>query len=441
MIQFSKLSQSLRNVYNRVDQRILRIFALGFVSGIPFLLTLSTLSYWLAEEGASKTAIGLFMIVSLPYSFKFIWAPLTDHVSIPYLTNRLGNRRSWLLISQILLTFSIFIMGFCHPGENLLLLGCIATCVSFFSATQDIVIDAYRIETICSQNCGTAAAFETIGFRFGMLISGAGALYLAHLVDWQTAYHTMACLSTFAILLTLSIPEPTTKTVVKINFQQSYKKFSERLTAYLLIPIRQFNAQNKLGTILLFIFAFKLTDTILNAMSAPFLCDIGFSKIEFANVSKVFGISLMVVGGLLGGLMIQRLGIYQSAVMCATLQATSALMFTVQALVGYDTSVLIITVGAESLCSGMTSTIFIALLSGFCMQPHTASHFTLLYSFGSLSRVCTSAVAGWLADHTSWSLLFLGCSVALIPTIFLLSKILSSDKTLNNQITSNQSVA
>ncbi|MBX3457239.1 MAG: MFS transporter [Candidatus Paracaedibacteraceae bacterium] len=434
------LNHSLKDFYTRIDRKVLRIFALGFVSGLPFLLTLSTLSYWLAEEGISKTAIGLFMIVSLPYSFKFIWAPLTDHVAIPYLTRRIGNRRSWLLSSQILLTLSIFIMGFCDPSKSLFALGCLATCVSFFSATQDIVIDAYRIETICQKNCGTAAAFETIGFRFGMLISGAGALYLAHLVDWKTAYHAMACLSACTILLTLSIPEPTVKNLVKIDFQKSYRKLSERLTAYLLLPIRQFNAENNLSTILLFIFFFKLTDTILNSMSAPFLCDIGFSKIEFANVSKVFGISLMVIGGLLGGLMIQRLGIYQSAVMCVALQAMSTLMFTIQALVGYDTSVLIITVGAESLCSGMTSTIFIALLSGFCMQPHTASHFTLLYSFGSLSRVCTSALAGWLADHIAWPLLFLGCFGVLVPTILLLNKILLPEESLASS-QSKQSVA
>ncbi len=426
---------------NKIDKRILRIFVLGFVSGLPFLLTLSTLSYWLAEEGISKTAIGLFMIVSLPYSFKFIWAPLTDHVQIPLLSNRLGKRRAWLLISQILLTLSIFIMGFCHPGQNLFFLGIVATCVSFFSATQDIVIDAYRIETISEKNCGTAAAFETIGFRFGMLVSGAGALYLAHLVDWKTAYHAMAILTATSILLTLSIPEPTTKNLIQIDFNKSYKKLSERLMAYLLVPIKQFKAHNKLTTLLLFIFFFKLTDTVLNSMSAPFLCDIGFSKIEFANVSKVFGISLMVIGGLLGGLMIQRLGMYQSAVMCAALQAMSTLMFAIQALVGYDTSILIITVGSESLCSGMTSTIFIALLSGFCIQPHTASHFTLLYSFGSLSRVATSAAAGWLADNISWTLLFLGCFIALAPTIILLNQILFPEENQDSVKDQKKSIA
>lgn len=419
----------------------MRIFALGFVSGLPFLLTLSTLSYWMAEVGISNTSIGLFMGVSLPYSVKFIWAPLTDHVSIPFLTRQFGKRRSWLLASQICLTFSLVSMGYCDPNKNLLILGCIATLVSFFSATQDIVIDAYRIETICQKNCGTAAAFETIGFRFGMLVSGAGALYLAHIAGWQTAYHVMAVLCLFSVILTLVIPEPDDQSVAKLDFQKSHQKLYQRLSTYFLIPLRQFKAHNNLWKILAFIFFFKLTDTVLNSMSAPFLCDIGFSKVEFANVSKVFGISMMVVGGLLGGLMIRRLGMYQSAVMCAALQAVSTLMFTIQAIVGYQTTILMITVGSESLCSGMTSTIFIALLSGFCLQPHTASHFTLLYSFGSLSRVITSAFAGWLADQISWPLLFCGCFAALVPTIIILNQILTVKDTSNQTFAPKKHIA
>ncbi|WP_232223259.1 AmpG family muropeptide MFS transporter [Candidatus Odyssella acanthamoebae] len=408
-----------------MDIRIVRILALGFVSGLPFLLTLSTLSYWLAEDGATNTAIGLFMIVSLPYSFKFIWAPVVDYVGIPFLTKRWGKRRSWLLVSQVLLTFSLFAMGFCSPAENLLQLGVTATLVAVFSATQDIIIDAYRIETISAKNCGTAAAFETIGFRFGMLISGAGALYLAAIFSWQHAYHIMAFLSILSLGLTCIIPEPISTTIVKPDFSGRQHHFLKRLASFFILPIRQFAHKDKLWMILAFIFFFKMTDTVLNSMSAPFLCDLGFSKLEFANVSKLFGITLMVIGGLIGGLMIQRLGIYQSATMCAVLQAVSALMFTIQSLSGHDSNILMITVGSESLCSGMTSTIFIALLSGLCTQPHTASHFTLLYSFGSLCRVGTSAMAGWLADQVSWSVLFLFCFAALVPSVILLNGILS----------------
>lgn len=424
----SRNFSSYYNLLQTIDAQVIRILALGFVSGLPFLLTLSTLSFWLAEKGASNTAIGLFMIVSLPYSFKFLWAPLVDYVSIPVLTDRLGKRRSWLLISQIFLTLSLFAMGFCTPTDSLLLLGITATLVAFFSATQDIIIDAYRIETISNRNRGTAAAFETIGFRLGMLISGAGALYLAQMSSWQDAYHVMAVLSSLSIVLTLTIPEPSTITIVRPEFSGQRQQTLKRFTSFFTLPIRQFAHRDKLWLILGFIFFFKVTDTVLNSMSAPFLCDLGFSKIEFANVSKLFGIILMVIGGILGGVMIHQLGMYQSAVMCAILQAVSTLMFTIQSLSGYDPNILIITVGSESLCSGMTSAIFIVLLSSFCSQPHTASHFTMLYSFGSLCRVATSAMAGWLADQMSWSLLFLCCFAALVPSIILLNGIVSAEE-------------
>jgi PAT family beta-lactamase induction signal transducer AmpG len=418
--------QKFLNFWHSLDIKVWRIFALGLVSGLPFLLTLSTLSYWLAEQGTSNTAIGLFMAVSLPYSFKFAWAPLVDHIQIPFLSKRLGKRRAWLLLSQVLLTCSLLAMGCCSPEKTLILLGITATLVAFFSATQDIIIDAYRIETISRKNCGTAAAFEAIGFRFGMLISGAGALYLAHILSWQLAYHIMAFLSLLSIGFTFTIPEPNIKNLVSPNFSKNQSGFFKKLGAFFILPIRQFNHKDKLWMILGFIFFFKLTDTVLNSMSAPFLYELGFSKVEFANVTKVFGITLMVIGGLLGGIMIQRLGIYQSAVMCAALQAVSALMFTIQSLSGYAPNILMITVGSESLCSGMTATIFIALLSGFCAQPYTASHFTLLYSFGSLCRVGTSALAGWIADQISWPLLFLSCFAALVPTIIMLNGILTS---------------
>jgi MFS transporter, PAT family, beta-lactamase induction signal transducer AmpG len=407
-----------------LDSRVLRIFALGFVSGLPFLLTLSTLSYWLAEQGVSHAEIGLFMIVGLPYSFKFIWAPLVDHVQIPLLTKRLGKRRSWLVMSQFSLTISLIAMGFCQPATHLIPLGITATLVAFFSASQDIIIDAYRIETISAQNRGTGAAFESIGFRFGMLVSGAGALYLAQLFSWQEAYHFMACLTLASIGFTLSIPAPETASSPHLTEEISDNLATpSKFRTFFVLPLRYLTHQDRFWLILGFIFFFKLTDTVLNAMSAPFLCDLGFSKIEFANVSKLFGITLMVMGGLLGGVMIQRLGIYQSAVLCAILQAASALMFTLQGLHGHDTSLLMITVGLESLCSGMTSAIFIALLSSFCSSPFTASQFTLLYSFGSLCRVGVSTLAGVLADQVSWPLLFLGCVLALVPTIGILSRL------------------
>ncbi len=409
-------------IYNQ--PQLLVIFLLGMVSGLPFLLTLSTLSFWLAESGVSKTTIGLFMLVSLPYSLKFIWAPFADHVCLPYLTVRLGKRRSWALASQVGLLVSLVCLAHCSPAQSIALTAISSFFVSFFSASQDIIIDAYRIEVLKADNQGAGAALEAIGFRFGMLASGAGALYLAHTFTWRTAYLVMAMSTIIGMVIFGMVSEPKHKKITALpHTKKKSLSLSQWLHTLFVVPWGQLPKKRELAYLLAFIFCFKMGDTVLNAMGAPFLYDLGLSKIEFANITKVFGITLMVFGGLLGGVMIHQLGILQSTLMCAGLQGVSCLMFVIQSLVGYHLSVLIITVGIESFCSGMVSAIFIAYISNFCRQPYTASHFTLLYSFGSLCRVIISALAGWLADHMGWTTLFLMTGAFAFPAIYALIKL------------------
>lgn len=410
------------------------ILLLGFSSGLPFLLTLSTLSFWLTESGIDKTTIGLFMLISLPYSLKFFWAPVLDQLKIPFLSKWFGQRRSWALLAQLGLILSIIALGFCNPSRSIGATALCALLVAIFSATQDIVYDAYRIEIISDNNRGMAAALESIGFRFGMLTSGAGALYLATFFDWQAAYHLMAAAMLVGMVTVLLMPEPTLEKVVILGNKRQPHSMGQRIKAFVLQPWRQFYHKKTFLSLVLFIFCFKLADAVLNSMSAPFLYDLGFSKAEFANVTKVFGITLMVVGGLLGGLVIKRFGALNAVILSTLMQGMSCLMFAVQALVGYDYQVLVITIGAESLCSGLTSTVFIAYISGFCRQPHTATHFTLLYSVGSFARVIASAGAGWFADHYSWDLLFLLSAMAVVPTIFF---VLNVEKKRETQIVKN----
>jgi PAT family beta-lactamase induction signal transducer AmpG len=414
----------LQQVKIYAQPQLLIILVLGMISGLPFLLTLSTLSFWLAESGVGKTTIGLFMLVSLPYSLKFIWAPFTDHFSLPYVTNRLGKRRSWALVSQAGLLVSLICLAHCHPAQSIALTAFSSFFVSFFSASQDIIIDAYRIEILKAENQGAGAALEAIGFRFGMLASGAGALYLAHTFTWRIAYLVMAMSTLIGIAVFSLIAEPAPKKITAIPHNPK-KTMSLRqwLHTLFVVPWKQLPKKRELLYLLVFIFCFKMGDTVLNAMGAPFLYDLGFSKIEFANITKVFGITLMVFGGLLGGMMIHQLGILQSTLMCIGLQGVSCLMFVIQSLVGHHLSVLVITVGVESFCSGMVSAIFIAYISNFCRQPYTASHFTLLYSFGSLCRVIISALAGWSADHMGWATLFLMTSAFILPAIYSLVKL------------------
>lgn len=429
-------SKVLKKISLAEKPQLFFILLLGFSSGLPFLLTLSTLSYWLTEAGISKTAIGLFMLISLPYSLKFLWAPLMDYFSIPILSKIWGQRRSWAFVMQIGLFISLIFLGQTNPAESLQRTAFFAFCVSFFAASQDIIIDAYRIEIIAEKNRGIAAALESIGFRFGMLASGAGALYLADVFDWSTAYMVMAAFVVIGMITVLIMPEPEHPTIINLHFPST--SLSKTMSTIFWRPLQQFKTQKGFATLLLFIFCFKMADTVLNAMSAPFLCDLGYSKIEFAQISKIFGISLMVIGGLFGGFAIKRLGAIQSIVLCAVLQGSSCLMFVIQSLVGYNLMVLTIIVGFESFCSGLTSAVFIAYLSGFCCQPHTATHFTLLYSFGSLSRVITSALAGWIADHWGWAILFFVSSLMTFPCLFLIGRLHQSPKKEENSLKINR---
>jgi PAT family beta-lactamase induction signal transducer AmpG len=396
---------------------LLTLLALGFVSGVPFLLTLSTLSFWLAEQHVSTSIIGLFMLASFPYSIKFLWSPFLEIISIPFLTNKFGQRRSWGLLAQTGVMLSTIALAFSDPGNNLLISGAWAFLISFFSATQDVVTDSYRIDLLENKFSGAGAAMESIGFRAGMLASGAGTLYLANSFDWPTAYCLTALSGIVGIVTLLSIKE-SASSKTKLVFRK--KTFSKPFYNFYLTysnSWRQLIKKPYFLYIVAFIFCFKMADTVLNSMSVPFLYELGFSKIECANISKFFGITMMVSGGLVGGVLIHQLGMNQTIVMCATLQALSCLMFMIQAQVGHVISVLVITMGVESFCSGLSSTAFIAYLSKFCKTPFSASHFTLLYSLGSLSRVIISAGSGWFADTYGWMLLF---GIASLFSIFLL---------------------
>lgn len=409
---------------------LLGIFALGFVSGLPFLLTLSTLSFWLAEIGVSRTTVGLFMLVGVPYCIKFLWAPAIDTVSPPVLWRWFGPRRGWALLSQIGLIVSLILLSQTNPLDNLYLTAIGAFLVSFFAASQDIVIDAYRIEILSNRYLGFGAAVEATGFRFGMLASGAGALYLAHIFSWSAAYGFMAIAVVIGMVTILLMPDQLSS---PLSRSHSFRNFME--------PWRAAFQHKNILWMVLFMFSFKMGDTVLNAMSAPFLVELGFTKLEFANISKVFGITLMILGSFSGGWMIYRWNLLSTLLFCMALQVAACLLFVSQAWMGHDLSFLMVTVGVESFCSGMTASALIAYLSSFCSPPYTATHFTVLYSINSLCRVATSALAGWMADQLGWNLLFLLPCLAIFPAVIALFYLEYSSSTPNFNLTNLLSAA
>ena len=407
------------------DRRILSIFLFGFSSGLPFLLTLSTLTIWLKESGVNNATVGLFVVVTIPYTFKFLWGPFVDRVKLPLLFKLLGQRRSWALVAQVILIFMLLGLGSSNPQDNIFDTALWAFGVAFCSAIQDIVVEAYRIEIIDEDQRGSAASSTYLGYRLGMMMSGAGALYLAATYSWQTSYQVMAFLIGVGLLTTLLSPSP--KTLVfsqaphlSLTTKGPSRQFWKWIKSTYGPPIRELWQTYDWRVVFAFIFFYKIGDTTLSVMNTPFLVELGFSKLEIAHVAKLFGISAMIVGGFMGGLFLNRFGILSGLMLCAILQVLSSLMFAIQALVGYNLSVLVITIGVENLTCGLGAAAFIAYLSSLCSVPHTATHFALLSSFGSLVRILLSMGAGLLADLLPWSLFFTLTAAACLPCLFLL---------------------
>lgn len=405
------------------DRRILSIFLFGFSSGLPFLLTLSTLTLWLKESGLNNKTIGLFVVATIPYTFKFLWGPMVDRIRIPFLFNLLGQRRSWALVSQICLAFMLLGLGASNPKEGILLTALWAFGVAFFSAIQDIAVESYRIEIIDEDQQGSAASSTYLGYRMGMMASGVGALYLATIYSWATAYMVMAALvgiGIFTTFFSLSPPNFTFSPESSVKKGSLYRQLKGWIKTTYGVPLKDLLRTLDWRVVLAFIFFYKVGDTTLSVMNTPFLVDLGFSKLEIANVAKFFGISAMVVGGIMGGLFLNRFGILPSLILCAILQIMTSLMFVAQTLVGCDLNFLILTIGFENLSCGLGAASFIAYLSSLCRMPYTATHFALLSSFGSLARIILSVCSGFLADLLPWSLFFTFTATASLPCLILL---------------------
>lgn len=388
------------------NKKFIVIFILGFCSGIPFLLTLSTLSFWLSENGLSKTIIGLFMFANIPYSIKFLWAPILDRFSIKLLSSKLGRRRSWMFLSQILLIVSVYFMGKLSPINNIFAMAVVSFFITFFASTQDILIDVIRLEWISKEKSPMAIAYETVGFRLGMIVSGAGALYIANEYSWGFAYTSMSIILFLGPIVTFFISEP----------KNNNTSIKEPITIKCwLNPINNIMKSKYWLYILIVIFSFKCTDVVLNSMCAPFLCEIGFSKIEFANITKVYGIGLMMVGSFLGGVFMTNFGSKKTISLSFIFQIISSILFVNQAYIGHDLKFLTVSIGFESFSSGFAATCFISFLSQLSVENNdTATNFTFLYSLGSLSRVIVSFLYGITADYSDWSTVFL---LSIVPSI------------------------
>jgi len=417
------------------DRRVLAMLFLGFSSGLPFGVLAEPLSSWLFQSGVSKTNIGLFALVSLPYALKFLWAPLMDRLPLPVMSRLFGRRRGWVLLTQVLLLAAILGMGTTNPVENLAMVGVFAFAVAFASASQDIVIDAYRIEILEDEKLAAGAATAVFGWRLGQVGGGAAGLVFADIFPWPMVFAGMAALVLVGIIAILLNPEPAEPTSDEaVLMEQRAEDFLESkshlphglavtlawLYSAVVCPFSEFMTRRGWLAVLAFIMLYKFGDAVLGVMKVPFFLEMGFSNTEIAGIAKVFGFNAIIVGGFLGGLVLARMGIMRGLVVCGVLMAVSNLVFVAQAMAGHNLTMLAVTIAVENVTTGMGTTAFVAYLSSLCNVAYTATQYALLTSLMAFSRTVMSSGAGWLADRMDWIGFFVVTTVAAVPGLLLL---------------------
>jgi len=415
---------------------------MGFVSGVPLLLTITLLQAWLTDEGVTKSTIGLFALVGLPYSLKFIWAPLFDH----YTVSSLGRRRGWLLITQILLIISIIILGMANPAMNPLNVAVLATLVAFSSASQDIVIDAYRRESLTDEEQTIGASAYVLGYRIGALAAGAGGLILADYMTYQMVYAFMSIIMIYGVLITLIAEEPK-KYYEPSNFISAiYNPFVEFFNRYVSVniaPDRLTNLKNRSKIsrrnimdntliipilILLFILLYKIGDTMAHSLSTNFYLDIGFSKSEIGTIVKFFGLFATLIGAFIGGLVSLKIGLFRSLMIFGIFQAVATLGFSILAYFGDSLYLLMLVISLENLAAGMGYTAYLAFIANMTNKRFTATQFALMTALMSLPRTLFSGMSGYLVEMLDWELYFIFCSLIAFPALIILIKLRRSLK-------------
>jgi len=399
------------------DRRFVYILLMGFSSGLPLLLTLSTLSYWLATVGIDKTAIGLFALVGLPYSFKFLWAPVIDHVALPFVTRRFGRRRGWALVIQAALIGGILLMGLTDPARDPWTTALAAFVIAFFSASQDIVVDAYRIEILAEHEQGAGAAATQTGYRFGLLLAGAGAVALSDFVGWPVIFAALAACVLVGVAAVLLAPEPQ---VAERVWHGAAGSPQDWLDNAVVAPFRDFLTRPGWLVILAFVLLYKFGDAIGGVMANPFYVALGFTGVEIASVTKIFGMVATLAGILAGGVLVARYGIFTALLVGGILQAATNLLFALQAMVGNDVAVLALTIGADNFTGGLGSAAFVAYLSSLCSAAFTGTQYALLTSLMAAGRTLLSSGGGWLADQTDWVTFFVLTTGLAAPGLLLL---------------------
>lgn len=400
----------------------LRMLFLGFSSGLPLLLVLGTLGFWLRESGVDLKTIGFMSWVGLCWGMKWLWAPLVDRLRLPYLTRAFGRRRAWLFSAQIGLMISLGVLAFVNPARELALTGFLAAATAFFGATQDIAIDAYRIESGTEKEQAAFAAAYQIGYRIAMIWAGAGALAIAGAFEssawggWRVAYLTMSASMLVGLITTLVSP---TEPVHGVAGPTS--SFSQWLYEAAYLPFKDFFSRfGWLALVVLALIAtYRISDVVMGVMANPFYQDLGFTKQEVAAVSKVFGVVMTLVGAFIGGVVAVRIGVMKTLFAGAVLSSATNILFSVLAGIGHSVPFLVFTVSADNLAGGLASAAFVAYLSGLTNRAYSATQYALFSSVMLFLPKFLAGFSGLAVEAVGYSGFFLATAALGIPVLFL----------------------
>lgn len=444
------------------SRNVLLLFALGFGSGVPLLLVLSTLTMWLSEAGLSKAGIAAFQYVGTAWAVKFLWSPSVDKLRLPWLTARLGQRRSWMILGQLGIAGGLFALSTLTPGSSLGAMAGLCVFIAASSATYDIALDAWRVSILDDEEQGPGASAVQLGYRLAMLVTGAGALFLAdalrtdpqgavtmargiaasagsviqaitesnvaairvpnlHLAEeiWPKVYRVMAGLMALSVVATFIADEPPSDEEVTPGAGLTAQFRDAVVTPFTAF----FQSQGGIALALLtltFVLFFRLSDSIAGALMNPFLNELGFAYSEIGRIQKLFGVVATFVGIFVGGWLYKALGANKTLWIAAILQTSSNLMFVLQAMVGADTVMLHVTIGVENISGGLGAAAFVAWLSSLCSKRYSATQYALLSSLAMVGRTVIAGSVGAVADHYGWIAFFLMSTAAGIPGILLL---------------------
>jgi PAT family beta-lactamase induction signal transducer AmpG len=415
-LSFSSLYGKIQDFLNAYrNPTFWTIAFLAMFSALPLHLTGSTLAAWLKDEGFSYETIGLLSALGLPRCFKFLIAPFVDRLSLGYFSRQWGQHRAWLVLSQIFITFELMVFAQLNPHEHMMALTCLAFCLSVTSCFQDVAMLGYQMARLNRPDYGPGEAMSIFGYRMGMILSGAGSLYIAHYLSWNKVYCIMAGLMALSIIFTLSTaPTANTSKIArpKIWIDHSLKE-----------PLKDFFSRSDWLWALLLMASYKMGDNLIGHMRTIFYLDLGFSKIDIAQGDKIFGMAMTLLGGFIGGWMVARQDILKSLFFCAVAHGISTLAYVVMYYSGTDFLTFYISVAIEHLTGGMRATALLSYQLILCNKVFAGTQLSLLISFVNLGRTVTGTLSGWLVSTLGWPMFFTVCAVSTIPSLIFILKL------------------